>query len=100
MLLESKIFRISLAELNALAAISLDYLTTQIGLARGFLETHAAYSPLNATTIFSCCILFLGLLLPRPRGWTWSLLLFSCLSWLGALNNILVLTGIFPGLWL
>jgi len=76
-----------------------DYVTTQIGTQLcGLIETHPQYNPLIALAIFTCSIAVLDLTLPKRTRWNIAILTFSTLSWLGAINNILVLLGIFNGL--
>ena len=75
-----------------------DWTTTQIGLSRGFYETHSVYTPLNAFAIFMAALIFLDLLLgdfPFKRQYQ---SVIACMSFLGAINNILVLLGVFGGL--
>jgi len=85
--------------LIAWLGILTDYLTTRIALGHaGFYETHPNYSPLYALAIFTCSILLLDQLLPKTPRWNMALTLWSILSWLGTINNILALTGIINGL--
>lgn len=82
----------------SLGFVLLDYLTTTIGLSRGFYETHSNYSPINALLIFWGAIALLSFSLPKTRFWRLCIVAFSTLSCLGALNNIMVLCGVFGGL--
>ena len=82
----------------SLGFILLDYSTMRIGLSMGFSEIHPAYSPLNALLIFWGSITLLTLSLPKTRFWRISIVAFSLISCLGAVNNILVLAGLFGGL--
>jgi len=75
-----------------------DYLTTVIGLGLGFYETHSAYHPLSALLIFWGAITLLTLLLPKEKLWRMSIKGIALASYLGAVNNTLVIFGIFPGL--
>jgi len=82
----------------SLGGVLSDYLTTTIGLGLGFYETHPAYHPLNALVVFWGIITVLTLLLPRERLWTMSINGIAVVSYLGAVNNSLVILGVFPGL--
>lgn len=84
--------------LIAFLGIFLDWTTTQIGLSRGFYETHLAYTPANASIIFLAALITLEVLLrdfPHKRPYQG---IMACLSLLGAVNNTLVLLGVFTGL--
>jgi len=83
----------------SLVGVVADYLTTQVGLARGFVETHPLYSPIIALAIFWAACTVLALALPRGRWWDRAILLISGWSLLGAANNVLVILGVFGGLW-
>jgi hypothetical protein len=78
--------------------VTADYLTTRIGLTRGFVETHPIYNPFYALAIFWMACTVLALALPKGRRWDSAILFISGWSFLGAVNNILVLLGIFGGL--
>jgi len=82
----------------SLGGVSLDYVTTAIGLGLGFYEMHPAYHPLNALLIFWGAIILLSLLLPRGRIWRLSINGLASASYLGLVNNTLVIMGVFPGL--
>jgi hypothetical protein len=75
-----------------------DYMTTQIGLARGFVETHPLYNSFYSLAIFWMACTILALTLPKERRWGQAILFISGWSFLGAINNLLVLSGIFGGL--
>jgi len=79
----------------SLIGVVADYATTQIGLARGFVETHLNYNPLSALAIFWMGCTILAIALPRGRWWDRAVLFISGWSFLGAVNNILVLLGVF-----
>lgn len=71
-----------------------DFVTTRIGLSCGFVETHVKYSPVVALSIFWGALAVCSLAGSPRKG----SLLLACLSWLGAVNNVLVLLGVFGGL--
>jgi hypothetical protein len=84
--------------LLSLSGVLLDYLTTIIGLSLGFYETHSAYHPLKALFIFWGAITLLVLLLPKERIWKISINGLALISYLGFVNNTLVILGTFSGL--
>lgn len=84
--------------LISLSGILLDYWTTTIGLSMGFVETHPEYHPLKALAIFWGAITILTAILPKTKMWRLSINLLATLPYLGAINNMLVILGIFPGL--
>ena len=82
----------------SLGGVLSDFITTTIGLGLGFYETHPNYHPLSALLIFWGVIAILVLLLPKERPWRLSINTIAMISYLGAVNNTLVIAGIFPGL--
>lgn len=84
----------------ALGGILSDYATTTYALnfCAGLYETHPQYSPLWALIIFWGAIAVLTLTLPRRRPWNISINGLSLVSYTGAINNILVILGLFPGI--
>jgi len=82
----------------SLGGVVLDYVTTSLGLNLGFYETHPDYHPLNALLIFWGAIILLNLVLPKDKMWKLSVNSLALASYLGAVNNTLVILGIFPGL--
>lgn len=82
----------------SLGGVLSDYITTTIGLAQGFHETHPNYHPLFALLVFWGVIAILALLLPKERPWRLSINTVALISYLGAVNNTLVILGMFPGL--
>ena len=82
----------------ATSGIILDYLTTSVGLQWGLSEANPAYHPLWAVLVFFSLITLLTVLSRRQRYLKWSIVGFASLSYLGAINNTLVLLGRFPGL--
>ena len=75
-----------------------DYLTTNIGLRLGLREINVSYNPVLALIIFWGALTFLNLTLQNKRLLNMSRNILSYTSFLGALNNTLVITGIFSGL--
>ena len=73
--------------------VLLDYLTTTIGLNLGFQESCQGYHPLKALFVFWGIIAGLSLVLPREKKWEISINAVSLLSYVGAVNNLLVLSG-------
>jgi hypothetical protein len=82
----------------ASSGIILDYVTTSVGLQCGLSEANPAYHPLWAVIVFFSLITLLTVLFRRQRHLKWSIIGFASLSYLGAINNALVLLGLFPGL--
>jgi hypothetical protein len=78
--------------------VLLDFFTTVVGLSQGFVETHVNYSPLNAFFIFALANIVLSLTLPRSKNWKRVALFISSWPFLGAINNTLVIMGLFSGL--
>jgi len=75
-----------------------DYITTNIGLGLGYYESQPNYHPLLALLVFWGITAILVLLLPRERSWRRSINTLMLTSYLGAVNNALVILGIFPGI--
>ncbi len=84
--------------LLALGGVVSDYITTNIGLGLGLYEINRNYHPLLALLVFWGITAILVLLLPRERSWRMSINTLMLTSYLGAVNNILVILGVFPGL--
>ena len=81
----------------SLGGIMSDYMTTMIGLSLGLAEAHPSYHPLNALVIFWGAITLLTLLLPREKLWAISINGIAMASYLGVVNNTLVLVRFFRG---
>ncbi|MBS7639795.1 MAG: hypothetical protein QW804_05545 [Candidatus Bathyarchaeia archaeon] len=96
--MKHSIVKILMPFLISLGGILLDYWTTSIGLSMGFIEIHPEYHPLKALAIFWSAITVLVATLPRTRFWRMSINALAALPYLGAINNVLVIAGIFPGL--
>jgi len=86
--------------LIALGGVLSDYVTTTYGLnfCTGLYETHPQYSPVWAILIFWGSLAILTIALPRRKPWILSINSIALISYLGAINNILVISGIFSGL--
>lgn len=82
----------------ALSGIILDHWTTTIGLSMGFAEINPEYHPLKALAIFWGSITILTFTLPKTRKWMISINTLASLPYIGVVNNILVILGIFQGL--
>lgn len=77
--------------------VLLDVLTTVIGLSKGYYETHPNYNPIWALLIF-WSLIAVTRFLPRNRFVTVFTLVLSTAPFLGAINNSLVISGVFGGL--
>ena len=75
----------------SLGGIITDYITTVIGLSLGFTESHPQYSPINAIIIFWGCIALLHVTLPKSKIWRLNIQILALVSYLGTINNLLVL---------
>jgi len=86
--------------LIALGGVLADYATTTIALnfCTGLHETHAMYSPVLALAIFWTAISVLTLALPKKKPWTIGINGLALASYIGAVNNTLVILGLFTGL--
>ena len=86
--------------LIALGGILSDYATTTYALnfCTGLYETHPQYSPLWALLIFWGAITILTLTLPKKKTWSLSINSLALASYTGAINNILVILRLSPGI--
>ena len=86
--------------LISLCGILSDYTTTfyALNFHTGFYETHPQYSPIWAILIFWGAITILTLMLPKKRPWNLCIIGLASTSFIGAINNLLVLFGLFPGI--
>jgi len=82
----------------SLGGVLSDYMTTVIGLSLGFCESHPHYHPIFALLIFWGVITSLTLTVPKRNPWKLCPYGFALVSYLGAVNNLLVILGVFPGL--
>ena len=86
--------------LIALGGVLSDYATTTYALnfCTGLYETHPQYSPIWALLIFWGAIAVLTLTLPKKKPWNISINGIASASFIGAVNNLLVILGVFSGL--
>jgi hypothetical protein len=86
--------------LLALGGVISDYVTTTIGLNMnmGFYEIHPQYSPVWALLFFWGAIAILTLTLPKEKPWNLATNGLALASYIGAVNNTLVILGLFTGL--
>ena len=84
--------------LVSLCGVVSDYITTRIGLSLGFYETHPQYHPVLALLIFWGAITLLTATMPKKKIWMSAVYGLAVVSFLGAINNTLVILGIFSGL--
>ena len=86
--------------LIALGGVLADYVTTTYALnfCTGIYETHPQYSPVWAILVFWGSLAILTIALPRRKPWNLSINSIALISYLGAINNILVILGVFPGI--
>ena len=85
------------AYIIALLGVVCDWITTQVGLGMGFYETHLQSSPFLAMGVFVGAITILAFTLPRSSKWKLCTIFLATWSFLGAVNNILVIFGVFGG---
>ena len=91
-------FKIALPFLISFVGVIADYLTTVTGLSMGYYETHPQYHPVLALIIFWGALTVLTWALPRTKLFNLSKNLLASASFLGAVNNTLVILGVFSGL--
>ncbi|MCW4020395.1 MAG: hypothetical protein NWF14_04110 [Candidatus Bathyarchaeota archaeon] len=86
--------------LLAIGGIISDYATTTIALTMctGLYETHPQYNPVWALMIFWGAIAVLTSTLPKKKPWNLSINGLALASYTGAVNNTLVILGLFSGL--
>ena len=82
----------------SLIGVTSDYFTTRFGLGLGFYETHSQYNPIYALIIFWSAITVLTFALPKSKAWEIFKNIFASVSFLGFVNNTLVILGVFSGL--
>lgn len=80
----------------SMSGVLFDYLTTTIGLNLGLQESCPGYHPLKALFVFWGIITSLSLVLPREKKWEIGINAIALLSYVGAVNNLLVLSGFVP----
>jgi len=81
-----------------LGGVASDYISTIIGLGMGFYEANPQYHPLWALLYFWGALAILTLTLPKGKIWKLTKNGLALASYLGFLNNILVICGGFTGL--
>jgi len=91
--LDTRFMALSIALLGVIS----DWITTQVGLGMGYYETHLMYHPVLALAIIWTPIMFLLMVLPRDGRWDYAIYFIASWSFIGAVNNILVIMGIFSG---
>ena len=82
----------------ALGGIISDYISTTIGLGLGFHETNPQYHPLWALLYFWGALTVLTLTLPKSKNWKFIIYVLALTTYIGLINNILVILGVFPGI--
>ncbi|MCJ7761302.1 hypothetical protein MUP59_09220 [Candidatus Bathyarchaeota archaeon] len=82
----------------AAVGVAMDFATTQVGLARGFLEAHLLYSPVYSLVIFWTLLTVATLALPTGKARRMFIFAIAWLTFVGVFNNVFVITGIFRGL--
>jgi hypothetical protein len=82
----------------SLTGVITDFITTRVGLSLGFSETHLQYNPLIALSIFWGVLTLLTLALPQEKDTFIGKTIVASASFLGMMNNILVISGFFSGL--
>ena len=83
--------------LPVLGGVISDYVTTVIGLGMGFCESNPEYNPVVSLLIFFAVTTILTLAVPRNRPWNLSFYVIGAASYLGAINNVLVMSGLLSG---
>ena len=81
-----------------LGGVFLDYTTTTIGLNMGFHEANPQYHPIWALLVFSAATVLIKLSIPQRKRWLLILNIPALATYLGVVNNTLVILGLFPGL--
>lgn len=89
---------IMLPFLISLVGVIADYLTTRIGLSLGFCEANLQYQPVYALMFFWSSLTLLTLILPKGKFCGMTKNAVALATFLGSINNTLVIFGFFPGL--
>lgn len=84
--------------LISLAGILADNLTTRIGLGLGLYEYHPLYQPVYALAVFWGILTLLTLILPQGKFSRITKSTIASVAFLGSINNMLVILGLFSGL--
>jgi hypothetical protein len=83
--------------LLALVGVILDYMCTTIGLTMGFYEINPQYHPVWALLYFWGVMVMFALFMPKNKIRMLSLYGFAAVSYMGVVNNTLVILGLFHG---
>ena len=81
-----------------LGGVISDYITTNIGLHIGLYETNSRYNPVWSLFVFWGAITILTLVLPKEKSWKIGVNGIALASYMGAINNILLIIGVLVGL--
>ena len=87
----------SLPFLKVFGGVISDYVTTAIGLGMGFCEMNPKYNPVFSLLVFCVATAILTLTVPREKPWNLCLKGIAIASYLGAINNALVILGLMSG---
>lgn len=87
----------SLPFLKVFGGVISDYITTAVGLGMGFSEMNPKYNPVFSLLVFCVVTAILTLMVPREKPWNLGLKGIVIASYLGALNNALVIFGLLSG---
>ena len=88
---------LSLPFLKVFGGVISDYVTTALGLGLGFCEMNPKYDPVFSLLVFCVFTAILTLTVPREKYWDLSLKGIVLVSYLGAINNALVILGLLSG---
>jgi hypothetical protein len=83
--------------LQVFGGVISDYLTTIVRLGMGFSENNPAYNPVVSLLVFFVATAILTLTVPRKKPWNLSFYTIGVASYLGAINNVLVMSGLLFG---
>jgi hypothetical protein len=87
-----------MAYIVAFIGVSLDFVTTMIGLNLGFHEAHAQYHPLIALAFFWTVIFVVETALSKHKVNKYPSIIFAVFTFIGAVHNTLVIMGVTKGL--
>ena len=80
----------------ALGGIMSDFISTIIGLGMGLYETNPQYNPVWALLVYWGAIMILYLTCYKRKLWTISANAVALTSYLGFINNTLLILKVFP----
>lgn len=83
--------------LKVFGGVISDYVTTVVGLGMGFCEANPRYNPVLSLLVFCTVTAILILTVPREKPWNLSLKGIALASYLGAINNAFVISGLLSG---